>query len=76
MIRKYSSKSKIEIKWWIKNLNFNSGKLIRHPHITCLIETDASSQGWRFRFNNSYANGRSILVLLAIFHGLKYIFLN
>ena len=53
-----SLKSENEIVWWVVNLKFVNGKLIRPNSIDCWIETDASLEGWGSKFNKNLTGGR------------------
>jgi hypothetical protein len=37
-----SETSKLEIKWWLENIEINNGKLIRQNAIDIWLQTDAS----------------------------------
>ena len=38
--------SKIEIKWWVQNLELCNGRALIQPPTEVLIQIDASTKGW------------------------------
>ena len=38
--------SKIELKWWVQNLELCNGPALIQPPAEVLIQTDASTKGW------------------------------
>ena len=40
---------KIELKWWVQNLELCNGRALIQPYAEVLIQTDASTKGWEQR---------------------------
>lgn len=53
-----SNDNKVEIHWWLDNVEKLNVKPIRTPSVDFWIETDASLQGWGATFSNKTVGGR------------------
>lgn len=78
-----SENSKVELRWWIDNVEIKNGKRIRPEKPTVFLQTDASLLGWgSYNYNTGISVGGrwneneiifsiNYLELLAIFYALQ-----
>lgn len=79
-----STLSRLDLNWWIENIELKNGKLIRLSHVDYWIETDASLKGMGAvfgdkNFSKSWSSVEekfhiNYLELLAIYLALKFFF--
>ena len=49
--------SKIELKWWVQNLELCNGPALIQPPAEVLMQTDASTKGWGATCNGASTGG-------------------
>ena len=54
---------KIELKWWVQNLKLCNGQTLIQSPAEVLMQTDASTKGWRATCNGISTGGDVVVVM-------------